>query len=132
MESAGPEILLVDDDPIILKILTLYLDEAGYRSAVAENGEQALHLLQQHPERFSAIILDRVMPKLSGIDLLHKVRVLPQFRKLPIIMLTGHAEREDVGAAVIAGVYDFLYKPIDKDLLLLVIKRALRDKQQIF
>lgn len=128
MDIANIEILIVDDDLIILKILTDYLQEAGFKVTTAENGEKAWQLLEKHPMRFSAIILDRIMPKLSGIDLLHKIFIIPELRKIPIIMLTSHAEREDVGAAIIAGVYDFLYKPVDRDLLLLVLKRALRDK----
>jgi CheY-like chemotaxis protein len=128
MNKTEHKILVVDDDPIILKVLTNYLADAGYAVTTAENGAIALTLLQAAPEQFSLIILDRMMPVLSGIDLLHKIYVRPELKNTPIIMLTSHAEREDVGAAIIAGVYDFLYKPIDRDLLLLVIKRALRHK----
>lgn len=128
MEIIIPEILIVDDDPLVLKALSIYLTEAGYRVATAENGATAWQLLQTEPQRFSLIILDRMMPVMSGIELLHKIYILPALRKIPIVMLTSHAEREDVGAAVIAGVYDFLYKPIDQDLLILVVKRAIRDK----
>lgn len=128
MEHTNVEILLVDDDPIILKILAEYLGAEGYRTGTAANGQEAWELLQKEPHRFSAMILDRMMPKMSGIDLLHKIRTMTVLHRMPIIMLTGHAEREDVGAAMIAGVYDFLYKPIDRDLLLLVLRRALRDR----
>jgi CheY-like chemotaxis protein len=128
MSTTIPHILMVDDDPIILKVLTHFLSEEGYETTAVESGKEALMLLETHPDRFSAIILDRMMPEFSGMDVLHKIYLLPVVKDIPVIMLTSHAEREDVGAAVIAGVFDFLFKPIDKELLLLVIKRALREK----
>jgi CheY-like chemotaxis protein len=128
MENISHEILVVDDDPIIVAVLRNFLIEAGFKVASAENGQVAFELLKKYPHRFSVIILDRMMPVLSGIDFLHKIYVIDELRQIPIIMLTSHAERDDVGAAVIAGVFDFLFKPIDKDLLLLVIKRALRSR----
>jgi CheY-like chemotaxis protein len=128
MDNSTHEILVVDDDPISVAVLRNFLIEAGFKVASAENGQIAFQLLQEFPERFSVIVLDRMMPVLSGIDLLHKIYVIPDLRQIPIIMLTSHAERDDVGAAVIAGVFDFLFKPIDKELLLMVIKRALRTR----
>ncbi len=128
MENSTHEILVVDDDPITVAVLRNFLTESGFKVASAENGQIAFQLLQEFPQRFSVIVLDRMMPVLSGIDLLHKIYVIPDLRQIPIIMLTSHAERDDVGAAVIAGVFDFLFKPIDKELLLMVIKRALRTR----
>jgi CheY-like chemotaxis protein len=128
MDNSTHEILVVDDDPITVAVLRNFLTESGFKVASAENGQIAFQLLQEFPQRFSVIVLDRMMPVLSGIDLLHKIYVIPDLRQIPIIMLTSHAERDDVGAAVIAGVFDFLFKPIDKELLLMVIKRALRTR----
>ena len=122
------EILVVDDDPIAVKALTSLLNGAEFTVASTHEAIFAFDLLNENPHRFSAVIVDRMMPSMSGLDLLHKIYLRPELRHIPIIMLTSHAERKDVGAAMIAGVYDFLYKPIDKDLLLLVLKRALRDK----
>lgn len=121
------EILVVDDDPVVVKVLTTLLTDASFSVASTHEAVFAFDLLNEDPYRFSAVILDRMMPSMTGLDLLHKIYVRPELRHIPIIMLTSHAERKDVGAAMIAGVYDFLYKPIDKDLLLLVLKRALRD-----
>ncbi|HEV2614933.1 MAG TPA: response regulator [Gammaproteobacteria bacterium] len=122
------EVLVVDDDPIVVKVLSTLLKDAEFTVATTHEAIFAFDLLNEDPSRFSAVILDRMMPSMSGLDLLHKIYLRPELRHIPIIMLTSHAERKDVGAAMIAGVYDFLYKPIDKDLLLLVLKRALRDK----
>lgn len=119
------EILLVDDDPIILKVLTEFLHEANYKTTTAENGDVAWKLLNQDHHRFSLMIIDRVMPILDGINLLYKIKMTPSLHHIPLIMLTNHAERQEVGVAVAAGVFDFLFKPIEKELLLLVVKRAL-------
>lgn len=125
MTQNKTEILLVDDDPIILKVLTEYLHEAGYKTMTAENGDVAWKLLNKDLNRFSLMIVDRVMPILDGINLLYKIKMTPALHYMPIIMLTNHAERQEVGVAIAAGVFDFLYKPIEKDLLLMVVKRAL-------
>jgi len=131
MTQKKTEILLVDDDPIILKVLTEYLHEAKYKTTTAENGEVAWKLLNEHPQRFSVMIVDRVMPILDGINLLYKIKMTPSLHHIPIIMLTNHAERQEVGVAVAAGVFDFLFKPIEQELLLLVVKRALDNCEMI-
>ncbi len=131
MTQKKTEILLVDDDPIILKVLTEYLHEAKYKTTTAENGEVAWKLLNEHPSRFSVMIVDRVMPILDGINLLYKIKMTPSLHHIPIIMLTNHAERQEVGVAVAAGVFDFLFKPIEQELLLLVVKRALDNCEMI-
>ena len=129
MVNIMKEILVVDDDPTIINTLTQFLTADGnFTITAVNNGLAAFDLLRENNTRFSVVILDRMMPEISGLDLLHKIYVRPELRHIPIIMLTSHAERKDVGAAMIAGLYDFLYKPIDRDLLLLVVKRAIRDK----
>jgi len=125
MDIGEPHILLVDDDAITLAVLEKMLTSLEFKTTAVTSGEKAFMLLEKCPSKFSAIILDRMMPKMSGIDFLHKIYSTPELRQIPIIMLTSHAKREDVSAAVIAGVFDFLYKPIDQELLHLVLKRAL-------
>ncbi len=125
MDVKNPNILVVDDDSVTLAVLEDVLSRNHYRVTVISSGEKAFALLKAHPREYAAVILDRMMPKMSGIDVLHKIYCDPVLRKIPIIMLTSHAEREDVSAAVVAGVFDFLYKPIDQELLFLVLKRAI-------
>ena len=69
------EILLVDDDALILKVLTNYLQDAGYTTTTVLNGKEAWSLLNKDTQRFSLMIVDRVMPELDGIDLLYKVKM---------------------------------------------------------
>jgi CheY-like chemotaxis protein len=117
------KILLVDDDAISLHLLSAYLAETDYSYVTAVNGLQAWELLQANPAEFSLVISDRIMPKLHGIDLLKKMLAHPLLLHVPLIMLTGVAEKAEVLEAIGAGVKDFLYKPVEKDLLLAVLKR---------
>jgi len=120
------KILLVDDDPISLYVLTNYLKSMDYIAVTANDGLQAWEILQKNPEEFSVVIADRIMPKLHGLQLLEKMRNHVRLKTVPVILLTGEAEKEEQITAVKAGVFDFLYKPIDKQLLITVLKRALQ------
>jgi CheY-like chemotaxis protein len=131
MDMRKPHILLVDDDSITLEVLEGMLAAQHYQVTSVTSGAKALELLENNHTIYSAVILDRMMPNMSGIDFLHKIYSSSLLRKIPIIMLTSHAEREDVSAAVVAGVFDFLYKPIDQELLFLVLKRALSKETPI-
>ncbi len=118
------KILIADDDPISLHVISQYLQEAGYQFATAHDGQQAWEFLSQAPEEFTVVIADRIMPHLHGLDLLLKMQQHPVLKNIPLIMLTGAAEKTEIVAALKAGVFDFLHKSIDKDLLLMTLKRA--------
>ncbi len=119
------KILLVDDDKVALCVLAEYLAEMHYTCVIAENGLQAWNLLQQAPTEFALIITDRVMPKMHGIELLTKLQEHTLLHKIPVVMMTGLVEKEEVLDAVAAGVSDFLYKPVTKDLLCAILKRLI-------
>ena len=129
--TTAHNILIVDDDPLALVILSHELSQAGYQTMTADSGEKALKLLEKNPSQFSAVILDRIMSPLSGLDVLHEIYKKPDIKNIPIIMLTSHAEATDKIAATIAGVFDILMKPDDGTdwaPLLMALKRALREK----
>ncbi|MFM2322928.1 MAG: Regulatory protein AtoC [Pseudomonadota bacterium] len=115
------KILLVDDDRLFLRVLTQYLDEAQYDYISCENGQQAWSYLQKYPDKFFVVLADRVMPKLHGIDLLVKMK--KNSLDIPFVLLTGEASKEEMCAAIAQGVYDFIYKPISKELLLAILKK---------
>jgi DNA-binding response OmpR family regulator len=125
-----PHILIVDDDPIVLKVLTHELSRENYEITTADSGEKALLLLDMNPSNFSVVILDRKMEPISGLDVLHEIHRNPALKKIPMIMLTSHAEATHKIAATIAGAFDILIKPENHewDSLLMAIKRALREK----
>lgn len=118
------KVLVVDDDQIVRNVLALHIQEAGFTPVCALSAKEAWALLTEGKHTFVAAIVDRMMPEMDGTALTKKIKLNPAFSKLPIIMLTSAAEREEMIDAVQGGVFDFLLKPIEKELLLLVLKRA--------
>ena len=114
-------ILIVDDERGIRDALSLLLDEHGYDSTAAPDGESALALLRG--EECAAVLCDVAMPGLDGITLVGELhRTYPD---LPVIMVSAHGELETAVRAVRAGAYDYLTKPVDPERLLLTLERAL-------
>ena len=123
------KVLIVEDDSISSETLKKHLEDAGYSVFTAENGKHAWDMLLQAEHNFSLIVADRMMPKMDGVELTKLIRGNPIFSNLPVVMLTGAAEKEEVIAAVKGGVYDFLLKPIEPGLILKVVERALRESR---
>lgn len=122
------KILIVDDDAISLKVLATFLQAANYAYLQADDGKAAWKLLEENSDEIALVIADRIMPGLHGVDLLAKMQQHVVLNKVPFVMLTGEAEKEEVLAAIKAGVTDFLYKPVSKQLLLAVVERLLQAK----
>lgn len=122
------KILVVDDDAGILALLTDYLEEADYTVITANNAHSAWDMLTKSLHNFAVVITDRMMPDMDGTDLTRKIKSQTAFKDLPVIMLTSAAEKEEMIAAHRGGIFDFLMKPIEKKLLLLVVKRALSSR----
>jgi len=104
------------------KLVAKSLQELGFTSVVdAEDGEQAWKMIQDAhfaKKDYQLIISDWNMPKMKGVDLLAKVRGLPQISGTPFILLTAEAERDQVAIAVQAGVNGYLLKPFSREQLL--------------
>ncbi|RYG69922.1 response regulator, partial [bacterium] len=108
-------ILLVDDEPRNLSLLEALLLPLGYDTRAATDGKRALELFAS--ERPDLVLLDFEMPGLSGLHVLESIRADKEYGDVPVIMVTGHAEREHRLRAVEAGVDEFLEKPIDLTVL---------------
>lgn len=117
------KILLVDDEILVLKAMSQYLEEAGYPYVIAQDGQQAWDFLRKSPDEFFVVFADRMMPKLHGLELLAKMKQVTSLREIPVILLTGEASHEERCDALRQGVYDFFYKPISKPLLLAIVKK---------
>jgi len=116
------EILLVDDDPDLLKLISLRLASAGYRVRTAEGGETALAALAI--ARPGAVITDMRMPGIDGMQLFEAIH--RQHPALPVIILTAHGTIPDAVNATQRGVFGFLTKPFDSQELLQKVAAALR------
>jgi DNA-binding NtrC family response regulator len=114
-------ILVVDDDPSLRRVLQVQLEQEGYEVAVAAAAQQTLSMLQLHP--FDLLITDLKMPRMSGLELLERVRL--QYPQTIVIMLTAFGTVDTAVAAMKAGAYDYLTKPVHPDQMSVVVHRAL-------
>ena len=114
-------ILLVDDEPINLKVLYNFLSQCDYALTQATSGTEALQLIAEEDARYDMILLDVMMPRISGFDVCKEVRQMYQPHELPIIMLTAKNQTGDVVTGFEAGANDYLVKPISKNELLVRI-----------
>jgi CheY-like chemotaxis protein len=103
-------ILVVDDDPVILKLVKETLLTRGYIVNTAPDARQGLNLMLKDPPDLA--ILDYIMPDRDGLSLLKDIRAVPDLRLIPIIILTSSTNPEVVSKAIQLGVTDFLAKPI--------------------
>ncbi|MFU8797744.1 MAG: response regulator [Gammaproteobacteria bacterium] len=124
MNCRKPAILLVDDDVVCLTAIQMYLAHENYTVITTESGEKAWEILSSGQYNFSAVITDRMMPGMDGVELTRKINAHPVFKNIPILMITSEAKTCHKVDAVEGGVFDFLIKPVEKKLLLLVLKRA--------
>jgi CheY-like chemotaxis protein/CHASE3 domain sensor protein len=117
----GKKILLVDDD--IRNVFALSSVLEGYRMDVtfAENGREALEILDKNPE-IDLVLMDMMMPEMDGYEAMTRIRQIPRFEKLPIIALTAKAMKDDRGKCIEAGASDYVKKPIQTDQLLSLMR----------
>lgn len=116
-------ILCVEDEADLRSDICEELVSAGYDVDEASNGQEALDLLRER--RFDLVLCDITMPRMTGLELLRRVREEPNLGDLPFIFLTALAGRQDIIAGKQAGVDDYLTKPIDYDLMLITIAARL-------
>ena len=130
MDNEKPVVLAVDDEYFNLEIISEYLSEIDIKTVCVESGEQALEILQQSPQRFSAVLLDRMMPGIDGIEVLTKIKADEKTSRLPVIMQTAKADTESMLEGLNAGAHYYLSKPYDQQTLLAIISTAIRDYQR--
>ncbi|WP_269530911.1 response regulator [Chitinimonas sp. BJYL2] len=124
LPGVQPTLLLVDDEPFNLEILSEYLGAAGYAVELAEDGEAAWTWLTKAGDRFDAVLLDRLMPGLDGMGLLRRMKAHPQLSSLPVIMQTAEGSPGAVREGMEAGAYYYLTKPFQQDILLAIVAAA--------
>ncbi|MEO6929760.1 MAG: response regulator, partial [Casimicrobiaceae bacterium] len=117
---ASGDVLLVDDDPDLLKLISLRLTSAGYRVRTADSGETALASIAV--ARPAAVVSDLRMPGIDGLQLFEAIH--RQDPSMPVIILTAHGTIPDAVAATERGVFGFLTKPFDSQELLQKVAAA--------
>ena len=130
MTSIIPHIFVVDDEEINRDIITEYFEDMSekYQLETAVDGEDAWEKLQQDPEKFDVILLDRMMPGMSGMDVLAKIKEHPILTHLPVIFQSALSSNEDISEGIKAGAHYYLTKPFEFELLYSVIKTAVHER----
>ncbi len=111
------------------------LSEAGYRVLKAADGEEAQAFLETTKEEISAMILDWIMPGISGIDLLKWIKQQPSLQEIPVVMFTGRANAESIREGIDAGAFYYLVKPADQKVIRSIVAAAVSEfrlKQDLF
>jgi PleD family two-component response regulator len=126
-KTAVPRILIADDDAQGVELLEAYLADSGYEMRRATDGQETLRQVQEW--RPDVILLDIMMPKISGFEVCKRIRANAASRDIGILMVTALDQASDVERAVEAGTNDFLTKPINKTELLLRIRCLIRSRQ---
>lgn len=121
-EVLAPRILVVDDEERIRDACTMVLEEEGYRVAVADNGELGLNMIEE--AHYDVILLDLMMPVISGLDVLPKVTELHP--DTAVIVITGYATVEHSIEAMKKGAFDFIPKPFTPDQLRAVVAKSIK------
>jgi two-component system alkaline phosphatase synthesis response regulator PhoP len=124
MTNTSTKILLVDDEPDILEILSYNLSAEGYQISTASNGIEAVKKAKKHLPHL--IIMDVMMPEMDGIEACEKIRMLPQLKDTIITFLTARGEDYSQVAGFEAGADDYITKPIKPKVLISKIKSLLR------
>jgi DNA-binding response OmpR family regulator len=116
-------ILVVDDSTTNVVLLEAILDEKGYRIETALNAKEAYAILAQHTP--DLILLDLLMPKISGFDFLAQIRCNENTRSTPVIVVSALADEENITKILDMGAIDFIKKPIDLQYLVEKVESVL-------
>ena len=119
-----PLILVVEDEPALATLLRYNLEKEGFSVAEAHDGEEAL--LQLSERTPDAVLLDWMLPQVSGLEICRRIRRTPQWRGLPVIMLTAKGEEADRVRGLEGGADDYVVKPFGVTELMARLKAVLR------
>ncbi len=119
-----PLVLVVEDEDALSTLLTYNLEREGYRVASARDGDEALLIIDE--QRPDLLLLDWMLPKISGIELCRRLRNRPQTRNLPIVLLTARGEEPDRIRGLDTGADDYVTKPFSMPELLARVRAVIR------
>ncbi|MBC7814684.1 MAG: response regulator [Burkholderiales bacterium] len=130
-------VLVVDDNEMNRDMLTRRLTRQGCIVAIAENGYQALEMIQAQAAELDLILLDIMMPKLNGYQVLEQLKADPQLQHIPVIVISAVDDLESVVRCIEMGAEDYLFKPFNPVLLKARIgasldKKRLRDQERAY
>ena len=127
VDFTGKRVLIADDVSVNREILKFILDETGIDTIEAKDGKEAVDIFLANPESIDLILMDIMMPNMDGYEATHEIRAsgLPNSQTVPIIAVTALSYKEDVDAAMNAGMNSHIEKPVEPKTLLITLKRFL-------
>ncbi len=120
-----PKVLSVDDSGVMRRIIGRTVDVLGYGFLEAGNGLEGLAVLAQHHADIALIILDVNMPEMDGFEFLERIKANPDFKSIPVMMLTTESERGKIIQAIKAGAVNYICKPFTPEDLSVKITDSL-------
>lgn len=124
MKQDKIELLVVDDEEFNRDILDELLTTEGYTVIHAADGEEAWSILASEQHKFSAVLLDRMMPRLDGMGLLQRIKEDGRFTYIPVIFQTAIDQPADIAEGIKAGAFYYMVKPVDENLLYAIVRSA--------
>ena len=126
----SPVILVVDDEPLNLDIIEEFLTgkDQQYIVETANDGLEAIEKLETDTHKYDVVLLDRMMPRMSGMEVLAKMSEHPDLQHIPVILQTARVSKEDILEGLNAGAFYYLTKPFTSDILHSVVKTAVKDR----
>ncbi len=119
-------VVVIDDEPYMVEILTTFLGINGYETTGAYTGEEGLALVER--EQPDLVILDLMLPDIDGLDVCRDLRRRPRTADIPVLILSARTSAADVDAGMEVGATAYLKKPVDMPRLLSEIQRILREE----
>ncbi len=126
VDAAAPmraRVLVVDDDPFQRELIAHVLADLGYDADAAADGLAALAALHRHAP--DLVLMDVLMPRMSGIEALRRIKAEPPFDAIPVVLMSGDSANVDMESGVLSGACDFLTKPVTRPVLERKLARAL-------
>ena len=124
IEARKPTVLVVDDEVFNLEILAEYLEDGGYFVDCAAGGAEAKDLLEANSHKYHTVLLDRMMPDISGIEVMQFIQSDPRLKHIPVIIQTAKVTQSEIQEGLDAGALYYLGKPFSRDTLLTLINTA--------
>lgn len=121
--NQSARMLVVDDDPLALEMLTMVLEGMGHSVTTAEDGLAALELLER--EQFELALFDIDMPRMGGLELIAKLKADQRFASMPVLVVSGRKDDAALNTAFGEGAVLFVRKPVNWDLLKVQVEHAL-------
>jgi CheY-like chemotaxis protein len=129
MRNMPFRILVVDDEPTLVRLMEFILAKHGHKMLVATNGAEALDVIRN--ERPDLILLDIMMPRIDGYEVAKTVRADPELCTIPIVMLSAKAQDQDIRRGLEVGVDEYITKPFAPEQLVHIVNEYLAKRQTL-